>query len=431
MPNKKVLWILGISIPVILIIGTLVFTILYQLIPRQETRLARTLDAASISTEAAQTIIAEFTKQATEVTPTKTSTPEPTVMETLTATLTPEVIISTNTAVPPTMIVPTFTPVSLVCDRAQLVRDVSVQDNSSFAPGTSFVKTWRLKNIGNCTWTPDYKLVFDSGNAMETNLSVPLPKNVEPNQTVDVSVTLKAPQNLGTYRGDWMLSNPAGSRFGIGPNGDQTFWVLIRVMNMGNPNLVYDFAANYCQAEWNSGVGRLPCPGTSSSTEGFVVLLDTPQLENHNEDEWTLWTHPNNYSRGWISGMYPELVIQPNQHFTAWVGCLADSKGCNVNFRLDFKNLATGIIRNLGSWQEVYDGEVTKIDLDLSQHAGKHVRFILTVEVRGGNPALSNAFWFVPGIIQAPPPAATPTLAPPTEMPTLTETPTETPTTQP
>ena len=123
--------------------------------------------------------------------------------------------------------------------------------------------------------------------------------------------------------------------------------------------------------------------------------------------------------------MYPEFIIQPDHHFTTWVGCLADSKGCNVNFRLDFLNLETGKIRNLGSWREIYDGQVTKIDLDLSDHAGKRVRFILTVEVKGGNPALANAFWFVPGIItQVPAPA-------PTETPTPTTTPTETPTEEP
>lgn len=425
MSNKKVIWMLGISIPIILIIGCLGFIILYQSSLRQEAIPAQTLDSALIATLVAQTIEAELTEQAVETTPTATSTHQPTVTETPTETLTPEIIIPTNTSVPPTMIIPTFTPVPLVCNRAQFVRDVSVQDNTPFAPGTTYVKTWRLKNVGSCTWTTGYNLVFISGNAMDANQSVPLPQSVGPNQTADVSVKMKAPNKPGTYRGDWLLSNPSADRFGIGPKGDQTLWVQIRVMNLGNPNLVYDFAANYCQAEWTSGVGSLPCPGTSSATEGFVVLLDTPKLENRQEDELTLWTHPNNNSRGWLSGMYPELTIQPNQHFIAWVGCLADSKGCNVNFRLDFKNLINSNIRNLGSWQEVYDGDVTKIDLDLSEHAGKRVRFILTVVVNGGDPARANGFWLVPGLVQAPSP--TDTQVPPTETPTLTEMPTESP----
>jgi hypothetical protein len=331
------------------------------------------------------------------------------------------------------MIVPTFTSKPSVCDSVQFVRDVSVEDNSPLVPGTTFVKTWRLKNTGSCTWNQDYDLVFVSGDAMGANLLVPLPKTVEPNQTIDLSVTLNAPNKAGTYRGDWMLSNASGTRFGIGPKGDQTFWVQIRVINLENTNLAYDFAANYCKAEWSSRTDRLPCPGNSSATEGFVILLDSPHLENRQEDEWTLLTHPNEHSRGWISGMYPEFTIKPDQRFKAWVGCMDDSKGCNVNFRLDFKNLANGNIRNLGSWREVYDGEVTKIDLDLSEHAGKNVQFILTVEVSGGNPALANAFWFVPGIVQGPAPTATvpPATETPTEQPTESPTPTETPTVEP
>jgi hypothetical protein len=333
------------------------------------------------------------------------------------------------------MIVPTFTPKPIVCDSAQFVRDVSVGDNSPFAPGATFVKTWRLKNIGSCIWNQNYDLVFVSGDAMGAKLVIPLPKSVEPGQTIDISATMKAPNKAGIYRSDWMLSNASGTRFGIGSKGNQSFWVQIRVMNLENPNLAYDFAANYCKAEWSSGAGRLPCPGNSGASEGFVILLDSPKLENRQEDEWALYTHPNNHNRGWISGIYPEFTIKSNHHFITWVGCLADSKGCNVNFRLDFKNLKTGSTKNLGSWHQIYDGEVTKIDLDLAEHAGKNVRFILTVEINGGNPALANAFWFVPGIVQGSVPTATMTVAPatetPTEQPTDTPTPTETPTVGP
>ena len=244
-------------------------------------------------------------------------------------------------------------------------------DNTPFAPDTTFVKTWRVKNTGSCAWNQDYKFVFISGNPMDAIQSVSLPGNVEPNQTVDISVNMKSPDFPGTYRGDWMLSSPSGVWFGTGTSGIGTLSVSIKVLNLSNPNLVYDFAANYCKAQWQSGLGKLPCPGTSSGTEGFVTLLDMPKLENRQEDELTLWTHPQNVQNGWISGMYPEFSIQPGQRFIAWVGCLADSKGCNLNFRLDFLNTTNGNVKNLGVWNEVYDGNITVIDLDLSQHAGK------------------------------------------------------------
>jgi hypothetical protein len=429
MSYPKVFWILLIIV-ILIIIGCLVSTILYFSISRQETAPVQTPDPALVATFVAQTIEADLTEQAVENTVPAISTPQPNVTETSTATQTPVIVVPTGTAVPATVTTapPTNTPVSTVCDRAQFVRDLSVQDDTPFAPGSSFVKTWRLKNVGYCTWTTNYRVVFQSGDAMDADTSIPLPKSVEPNQTIDISVAMRAPNKQGTYRGDWMLSNSSGNRFGIGSNGNQTFWVQVRVINLANPNLAYDFAANYCRAEWSSAVGHLPCPGTTSSGEGFVILLDDPQLENRNENELALWTHPNSNGDGWISGMYPEFTIQPNQHFKAWVGCLADSKGCKVVFRLEFYNLNNGVVRNLGSWEEAYDGQITQIDLDLSPHAGKRVRFILRVEVNGGDPARANAFWFVPGIVQISTPTPTQVPPTPTETPTQTPTPTEQPT---
>jgi hypothetical protein len=196
-------------------------------------------------------------------------------------------------------------------------------------------------------------------------------------------------------------------------------------MSLANPDLAYDFAANTCKAEWHSGAGKLPCPGTSSGNEGFVTLLDHPNLESRQEDGLALWVHPQRIEKGWITGMYPEFYIRTGHRFQAWVGCLADSKGCQVNFRLDFLNTKTGAVKNIGFWQEAYDEKVTVINLDLSQHAGKTVKFIFTVEVAGGDPGRANAFWFVPGILYIPPPTETPT---PTNTPSVTPTPSSTPT---
>ena len=50
------------------------------------------------------------------------------------------------TPVPPTVVV------QKPCDWAQFVSDVSVSDGTLMLPGTTFTKTWRLRNIGTCTW---------------------------------------------------------------------------------------------------------------------------------------------------------------------------------------------------------------------------------------------------------------------------------------
>jgi len=52
------------------------------------------------------------------------------------------------------------------CDHVQFVSDVTVPDGSSFTPGAAFTKTWQLKNIGTCTWTTSYSLVYAGGDQM-------------------------------------------------------------------------------------------------------------------------------------------------------------------------------------------------------------------------------------------------------------------------
>jgi hypothetical protein len=115
-----------------------------------------------------------------------------------------------------------------VCDRARFVQDVSVPDNTLYAPGTAFTKTWRLRNSGTCTWTTAYRAVFDSGDAMSAPAGVNLPQTVPPGETVDVSVAMIAPSENRGYTGYWMLENAAGNRFGIG-DGNKAYWVKVVV----------------------------------------------------------------------------------------------------------------------------------------------------------------------------------------------------------
>src|SRR5512142_1040922 len=74
------------------------------------------------------------------------------------------------------------------CDWAQFVADVTVPDGTRYDPGATFTKTWRLRNIGTCTWTTSYSMVFDSGTQMGNTTSVAFPNSVAPGATVDVSV---------------------------------------------------------------------------------------------------------------------------------------------------------------------------------------------------------------------------------------------------
>jgi hypothetical protein len=118
-----------------------------------------------------------------------------------------------------------------VCtDRAEFIADVTVPDGSDFTPGQAFVKTWRLRNAGTCTWTSSYDLVFDHGDAMGGPASQALLGLVHPGETVDLSVDLSAPSAEGGYQGFWLLRNSEGMVFGIGVNANIAFWVEIEVL---------------------------------------------------------------------------------------------------------------------------------------------------------------------------------------------------------
>lgn len=143
---------------------------------------------------------------------------------TIPATATP--VPATSTPVPPTN-TPVPTAVSY-CDWVAFVKDVTIPDGTQLSAGEVFTKTWRLQNRGTCTWTPDYMLVFSSGDPMGSTTAVRLPGYVAPGQTVDVSVTLTAPASAGYYIGYWMLRNPSGALFGSGSKANEAFYVEIK-----------------------------------------------------------------------------------------------------------------------------------------------------------------------------------------------------------
>jgi hypothetical protein len=178
----------------------------------------------SIQTLAAQTVEAMSTAFAATAQPTVTSGPE----DTKTATPLP---MLTNTLEPTNILTfASITPRPTPCDRASFVSDVTIDDDTLMASGTTFTKIWRLKNNGTCTWDTSYRLVFSSGDAMGAPSSgSALPVVVPPGGTADISVTLTAPSSPHSYEADFMLQNSSGTRFGIGENADKSFFVKIIV----------------------------------------------------------------------------------------------------------------------------------------------------------------------------------------------------------
>jgi len=100
--------------------------------------------------------------------------------------------------------------------------DLTVPDDTKYAPGATFDKGWTLRNVGYCTWDADYKLAFDRGDKMNGPDAKEIGVEVAPNEEVEIILSLTAPSETGTYRGYWMLQTDDGAD--IGP-----MWVQIIV----------------------------------------------------------------------------------------------------------------------------------------------------------------------------------------------------------
>jgi uncharacterized protein YkwD len=164
-------------------------------------------------------------------TPAITESPVPTVSVTVTttatlaatATLATSTTLPTNTSLPATPM-PTNPPDCT--NQATFVADVTIPDNTEVAAGALFTKTWRIGNLGTCTWGPDYTLTHYSDERMSALSSVPL-DIAPPGEFLEISVDLRAPNSIGTHRGNFVIKNPAGLIMSV--DDDSRLWVIIDV----------------------------------------------------------------------------------------------------------------------------------------------------------------------------------------------------------
>lgn len=108
-------------------------------------------------------------------------------------------------------------------DNAEFISNITIPDGTEIESGTTFVKTWRMRNNGTCTWTNVYSLAFTGGNAMQLLETSPIDL-VSPGEEIDISVTLTAPEEPGAYANQWQLTGP-DQFVGIG----QEVYLLINV----------------------------------------------------------------------------------------------------------------------------------------------------------------------------------------------------------
>ncbi len=346
--------------------------------------------AGNIETIAAQTIAAQQTILAG--TPHPSITPAP-------VTLLPQ---ATTPPPAPTDTVPPNAPTSTPrpaetatpgkpCNRASFVADVTVPDDTQYRPGDKFTKTWRLKNTGTCTWNSSYALVFADGDKMSAPAEVPLTASVAPGQTVDLSVELTAPDTLGTYQGNWQLRDEQGKTFGIGDKADKTFWVRIKVTLPGG--ITYDFLAQASSATWEydngSDQGALAYNGPDDDPHGAAKIKHDLLLEDGRTTGTVLYTIPPQGNGTSITGTYPPYKVYTGDRLKGVLGFEAQADGsCGPGqavFIIRYQRVSDGTLHTLGQWNDTCDGQLVRLNVDLSDLNGEEVRFVLIFDSDGSS----------------------------------------------
>ncbi len=377
-------------------------------------RAMQTLQAQA-TLEAFQTMVAQMTPTVpataavppqavpgqTQVVPSNTSVPPTSVHPTQLPTVVISPVPPTPTRIPPTATRIPPTPTPKPCNRIDFRGDVTYPDGTKVIGGTSFVKTWRLKNDGSCTWTTSYDLAFVDGDRMSAPSFVDFPKQVKPGESIDISVSMIAPGTPGKYTAHFMLVDQNGNRFGPKSDGKGTFWANIE--SIRGTGVVFNFAAEACRANWvtNGSSDPLKCPGkTSDIGTGYVIAKANPIRESGGEEnEPGLITRPDNTASGFITGRFPEIAIQSGDKFRATVQCEGGMDDCDIYFTLQAQ-AGSEPLMDLGTWHEVFDEHWTQVTVDLSSFAGSNVTFFLTV--RNGSTAADNSGLWLNPIIYRP-----------------------------
>lgn len=177
---------------------------------------------------------------------------------------------------------PAAQPQSNCTDSASFVTDVTIPDNSNVNAGAAFVKIWRIRNTGSCSWSEAYSMVFVNGDPMNSIASIPF-KATAPGDTLDLSADLVAPSANGAYTGNYELHNAAGQLFQI--DGTRYIWVKISVAS-GLAQQPVSTGASVDQqpvaatASSNSSTGKSGNGNNSNGTAGTCGYYEDSGVEN-------------------------------------------------------------------------------------------------------------------------------------------------------
>jgi hypothetical protein len=104
------------------------------------------------------------------------------------------------------------------CNNNVFEGDITIPDGSTVKPGSDFLKIWKIRNTGTCTWDEGYALVYIGGSKPDLD-----PMNFEftnssdfvaSGNAINIAVNLTAPCIPGNYEGHWRMRSDSGYYFG-------------------------------------------------------------------------------------------------------------------------------------------------------------------------------------------------------------------------
>jgi len=104
--------------------------------------------------------------------------------------------------------------------------DITIGEGESVAPNTKFIKTWRIKNIGNKRWPYGCQLKLVNSNltraptAYESTIQV---NALMPGEESDISIELSSPDQCGIYQSQYRLFTGNNVPFG------DPIWLVLNV----------------------------------------------------------------------------------------------------------------------------------------------------------------------------------------------------------
>ncbi len=205
-----------------------------------------------------------------------TETPNPT--ETQAPTQTPQSLFSQEEVIQFTPVITTSGTITETgeCSKLTWIEDVTIPDGSVLSPGEIFTKIWRVQNSGICDWILGYEVAYDRGEQLdgpEITLAHFYPSDpgldaevdsegwlqemdiVQPGETVDIPLVLRAPETAGEYQSVWRF----GDQYGIGID---FLWIEIVV----EENLIDE-------GSWN-GIWYHSDPGTPYISEEEILVVE-------------------------------------------------------------------------------------------------------------------------------------------------------------